>query len=73
MILLADRGEGQRQLATWLPTLAPMKRVGGKATLYLCENYVCRLPTADLLVAAALLDGKDPAAVRTGSAGSPSR
>ena len=73
VILLADRGEGQRALASWLPTLAPMKRVGGKATLYLCENYVCRLPTADLRVAAALLDGKDPAAVRTGSAGSPSR
>ena len=73
VVLLADGGEGQKQLATWLPTLAPMKRLGGKATLYLCENYVCRLPTADLLVAAVLLDGKDPETVRTGSAGSPSR
>jgi len=61
VVMLVDGGAGQRQLAQWLPTLGPMKRIGGRATLYLCENYVCRLPTTDLGVAAALLDGKVPA------------
>ena len=62
VLMLVDGGDRQRQLAAWLPTLAPMKRLSGAATLYLCENYVCRLPTADLAVAARLLDGA-PAAV----------
>ena len=62
VVLLADGGDGQRQLARWLPTVAPMKRIGGRATLYLCENYVCRLPTADPVKAAALLDGQLPGA-----------
>ncbi len=73
VVLLVDGGAGQRQLAQWLPTLAPMKRIGGRATLYLCENYACRLPTADLTVAAALLDGKTPAAGAQAKPGGPGR
>ena len=29
----------------------------GRATIYICENYLCRLPTTDPEVAARLLDG----------------
>ncbi|MPZ21656.1 MAG: hypothetical protein GEV06_27770 [Luteitalea sp.] len=57
ILLLADAGEGQRQLARWLPFVKGVSRKDGKATAYICEDYVCQLPTADLEVAARLLDG----------------
>ena len=33
----------------------------GKATAYLCENYVCQLPTNDLETFRRQLDGKENA------------
>jgi hypothetical protein len=57
VLLLADGGAGQRQLAKWLPVLANVRPKQGRATAYICENYVCNLPTNDLQVAARLLDG----------------
>lgn len=57
IVLLADGGAGQRILARWLPFLDSVSRKDGRATAYICENYVCRLPTADPQVAARLLDG----------------
>ena len=33
--------------ATGLPLLADRRMVDGKATAYLCENYVCQLPVTD--------------------------
>ena len=56
ILLLADGAEGQRQLAKWLPVVANMTRKQGKATAYICENYVCNLPTADPRVVERLLD-----------------
>jgi len=58
ILLLVDGGPWQTQLAGWLPTLEGMRPLAGRAAIYVCENYVCRLPTADLAVAAQLLDGK---------------
>jgi uncharacterized protein YyaL (SSP411 family) len=51
VLLAADGGEGQRWLATRAPWLADMKPLGGAATAYLCEDYVCHAParTADEL------------------------
>jgi uncharacterized protein len=57
VLLLADGGEGQRQLARWLPLLANVTRKQGRATAYICENYICNLPTADLPTVARLLNG----------------
>jgi uncharacterized protein len=57
VLLLADGAEGQKQLARWLPLLANVTRKQGRATAYVCENYVCNIPTADLETAARLLDG----------------
>ena len=57
IVLLAAGGERQKQLAAWLPFVKGMERKDGKATAYICENYVCRLPTNDLQTAARLLDG----------------
>ncbi len=46
-LLLADGGPGQRQLAAWLPFVADLKPVGGRATAFVCRNHVCRLPVTD--------------------------
>jgi len=56
VLLLADGAEGQKQLARWLPLLANVTRKQGRATAYICENYVCNLPSADPQVVARLLD-----------------
>lgn len=57
ILLLADGGPAQQQLAEHLPFLKGVSRKDRRATAYICENYVCQLPTADLGVAAQLLDG----------------
>ena len=56
VLLLADGATGQKQLAQWLPLLANVKPKQGRATAYICENYVCNLPTNDPKTAARLLD-----------------
>jgi uncharacterized protein YyaL (SSP411 family) len=58
ILLLADGGIGQEELARWLPFLARAPRIQGHATAYVCENYVCKLPTSNPEVFARLLDGK---------------
>ncbi len=57
VLLLADGAEGQKQLARWVPSLATVTRKQGRATAYICENYICNLPTADPKMVARLLDG----------------
>ena len=47
LIFLADRGPAHTKLATNLDILASIKPLEGKATAYICENYVCKLPTSD--------------------------
>ncbi len=56
LLLLADGGEGQQQIAKFLPLVVNMTRKQGKATAYICENYVCKLPAADPRVVEKLLD-----------------
>jgi uncharacterized protein YyaL (SSP411 family) len=56
MLLLADDGPAEAQVAAWLPFVKSMDRRDGRATMYVCEDYVCRLPTSDLDTAARLLD-----------------
>jgi uncharacterized protein len=55
ILLLADGGAGQQQLAVWLPFVAGALRIKGRATAYVCENYVCKLPTVEPDVMARLL------------------
>jgi uncharacterized protein YyaL (SSP411 family) len=56
ILLLADGGAGQKQLAQWLPFLEGVTRKQGRATAYICQNYVCKLPANDPTVVARLLD-----------------
>jgi uncharacterized protein YyaL (SSP411 family) len=59
ILLLADGGAGQQQLARWLPFVAGAHRMKDRATAYVCENNVCKLPTNDPQVMARLLDTKN--------------
>ncbi len=59
ILLLADGGAGQQQLARWLPFVAGAHRMKDRATAYVCENYVCKLPTADPEVMARLLENRN--------------
>ncbi len=65
ILLLADGGAGQQQLARWLPFVAGAHRMKDRATAYVCENYVCKLPTNDPQVMARLLDTKNESAWST--------
>jgi uncharacterized protein YyaL (SSP411 family) len=59
ILLLADGGAGQQQLTVWLPFVAGARRMKDRATAYVCENYVCKLPTADPQVMARLLENRN--------------
>ena len=56
IVVLADGGPVQQRLAPGLEILETLSRLDGKATAYICENYVCQLPTNDVAVVARLLD-----------------
>jgi uncharacterized protein YyaL (SSP411 family) len=47
VLLAADGGEGQRWLAGRAPYVAEMKRLGGRATAYVCEDFTCRPPVTE--------------------------
>jgi uncharacterized protein YyaL (SSP411 family) len=51
MVLLVDTDQMRRGLAGWIPTIAEMHKLDGRATAYVCQDYACQLPvneTADL-------------------------
>ena len=56
IVVLADDGTDQTVLRSVVPFTEGMTRRNGRATIYVCENYACRLPTSDPVVAARLLD-----------------
>jgi uncharacterized protein YyaL (SSP411 family) len=47
VLLLADGGDGQRYLGEKLEALRGMKRVEGKAAVYVCQNFTCQAPVND--------------------------
>ncbi|MDA2934777.1 thioredoxin domain-containing protein [Acidobacteria bacterium AH-259-D05] len=56
IVVLADGGAAHQRLAPSLEILDSLRQVDGKATAYICENYVCKFPTNDVSVVARLLD-----------------
>ena len=46
IVLLVD-GHSRQPLASYLPVVETMTRSHGETTAYVCENYTCKLPTAD--------------------------
>ncbi len=55
VLLLADGGPRQRELARRLPFLESMAMIDGHATAYVCKNGACQLPTTDPAALAKLL------------------
>ncbi len=58
IVLLADQSPAAQRLGSSLKILKRLRPINGKATAYICENYVCALPTNDPKLVARLLDGK---------------
>lgn len=56
IILLADGSKAQNLLSKYLPFMANIHMLDGKATAYVCEDYACKLPTSDVTVMARLLE-----------------
>ena len=54
-IVLLVSAESRPALARYLPAVADMSAIGGRATAYVCEDYACKLPTADVDAFAQLL------------------
>ncbi len=44
LVLLADKGPGQRFLEKNMPFIEYMTAMDGKATAYVCENFTCKEP-----------------------------
>jgi uncharacterized protein YyaL (SSP411 family) len=58
ILLLADGAAGQEFLSSSVEFLKSVKPLSDKATAYVCENYVCQLPTDDPATLEKLLVGK---------------
>lgn len=48
MVLLADGGKGQVRLDRSIPFFKNFVQIDDKVTAYVCENFVCKLPTNDV-------------------------
>ena len=46
-LILADQGEGQKYLGEKLEAIRAMKKIKGKAAVYVCENFTCKAPVTD--------------------------
>jgi uncharacterized protein YyaL (SSP411 family) len=55
IVLAVNDNESRQALARYLPVIETMISKDGAATVYVCENYACQLPTADPEVFAKLL------------------
>jgi uncharacterized protein YyaL (SSP411 family) len=56
VLLLADGGEGQELLSGFVPFIGTLRKIEGRPTAYLCENFACQLPTDDPAMLAKVLD-----------------
>ena len=63
-VLLADNGAGQKWLAGRLEFLGTVGPIQGKAAAYVCENFVCQLPTTDSSTMIRLLEGEPAVAAQ---------
>ena len=54
--VLSPEGDSGKVIETLAPYVKLQKPIGGKPTAYVCENFICKLPTNDLTRFAELLD-----------------
>jgi uncharacterized protein len=60
VLILADGGAGQRFFADRVEFMKSVGKIDDKPTAYVCENFVCQLPTTDLKTLASLLTRPAP-------------
>ena len=61
IVILADSGPGQAYFTQKIEFFKDVHPIEDKATAYVCQNFVCQLPTSDPAVVSRLLDtGKSP-------------
>lgn len=58
VLLYADQGDGQKFLGQHLEFIQTAKSYENLATVFVCENFVCQMPTEDTAVLAKQLDAK---------------
>jgi uncharacterized protein YyaL (SSP411 family) len=56
ILILADGGSGQAFFTQKIQFFKDVHPIDDKATAYICQNFVCQLPTNDLAVISRLLD-----------------
>jgi uncharacterized protein YyaL (SSP411 family) len=54
-IVVLVNAASRQALARYIPTVADMTAIGGLATVYVCEDYTCQLPTSDVAAFGQLL------------------
>jgi uncharacterized protein YyaL (SSP411 family) len=55
-VLVVAGGPSRDRLARFMPIVKEMSPIGGRATAFICEHYVCKLPTSDPAKVAQLLE-----------------
>ena len=58
ILLFADGGKGQAFLGKHLESIQDVKMKDDQATAFVCQDYVCQLPTSDIAVMRKLITGK---------------
>ena len=58
VLMLADGGVGQRFFADRVEFMKSVNKIDNRPTAYVCENFVCQLPTTDVKKLANLLTPK---------------
>jgi uncharacterized protein len=56
IVILADGGSGQAFFTQKIEFFKDVHPIDDKATAYICQNFVCQLPSSDLAVISRLLD-----------------
>ena len=60
ILILADGGDGQQFFSDRVEFIKSVGKIDNKPTAYVCENFVCQLPTTDLKTLANLLTRPAP-------------
>ncbi len=61
ILILADGAAGQEFFSRHVEFMRTVSAINGEATAYVCENFVCQLPTTKVEVFTTLLNGGKPA------------
>ena len=55
-LVLHPADQAAKDVETLIPFITQQRPLDGRATAYVCQNYVCNLPTSDLTTLTSLLD-----------------